>query len=447
VYHKINLPDCAPQLEALTRLARKTIAFGLLNETSIAHSFTGKVKPQNDLAKRLGDAFLQQHGGQRLLAAAKAGFIEYFAADGQEHVGTWLWGKRAIIARPIVELLAIPLDHKQRLLRAFDHDTSLKALFDRTRSARLVYLSHVGNTEHDAAKPYLSYLKNPKYDAAKTLVKRILLSFYEDILADEGVPEAVIEEAEALDHQSFLRSYWKSQRNVRVCPGCDGQGLQLQGNTIRANIDHFLPKSEYPFLAVHPFNLAPFCTDCNQVRKGSKDALAAPGVQGLQDIYHPYIRCAHDDVRVVVEHNAEEQPQIRLLPASEEAQSQARLNSLNYVLDLENFWRGTLCNSPHNENKLEKEIEFIISAATQDERRVSEQYDDVELRRRLAHIAQTLTRYIGDKEYSVATRAYAQWLATDEQAAQRRRRLYFRALGLEENSANPFTATAGKNNS
>ncbi|HEX5692875.1 MAG TPA: hypothetical protein VFX76_22845, partial [Roseiflexaceae bacterium] len=107
MYHKINLPDCAPQLEALTRLARKTIAFGLLNDTTIVEGYTGQIKPQNDLANRLGNAFLQQHGGQRLLSAAKAGFVAYFAADGQEHVGTWLWGKRAIIARPIVELLAI----------------------------------------------------------------------------------------------------------------------------------------------------------------------------------------------------------------------------------------------------------------------------------------------------------------------------------------------------
>jgi hypothetical protein len=424
VYHKINLPDCAAQLMALTQLARKTIAFGLLNDTTIVERYTANVKPQNDLANRLGREFLDRHGGQRLLAAARAEFIQYFAREGQGEVGRWLWKKRVIIAKPIVELLVIPHENKRRLLRVFDHDTSLEPLFNRARAVRLLYRS-----------------TSLKYEAAKTIVKQILLSFYEDILADDGVPGTVLDEVEALDHQSFLRSYRKSQGKIRVCPGCDGQGLQVQGDTIRANIDHFLPKSEYPFLAIHPLNLAPFCTDCNQVRKGSKDALASPGVQSLRDIYHPYVRGAHDDIRVVVTLNNENKLQIRLLPADVDRQSQARLSSLLYVLDLESFWQGTLCNDPRDESQLDIEIERAIRHAFQDEFTAREQFDDAELRNKLTRISQGLIRDIGRLPNSVATHAYAQWLATDEQAAQRRRRLYFRALGLEEGATNPLEPT------
>src|SRR5262249_4296435 len=65
--------------------------------------------------------------------------------------------------------------------------------------------------------------------------------------------------------------------------------------------------------------------------------------------------------------------------------------------------------------------------------------EDLDLeRQRAARISQGMTRDIGKIPYRVATRAYAQWLATDEQAAQRRRRLFTRALGLEEGSANPL---------
>ncbi|MFL5804832.1 MAG: hypothetical protein ACJ8CR_24195, partial [Roseiflexaceae bacterium] len=61
-----------------------------------------------------------------------------------------------------------------------------------------------------------------------------------------------------------------------------------------------------------------------------------------------------------------------------------------------------------------------------------------ELRRKLARISQGMNRDIGSIPYTVATHAYAQWLATDEQVAQRRRRLFTRALGLEEGSKNPL---------
>src|SRR5206468_1305855 len=109
---------------------------------------------QIDLGNRLGELFLHQHGNQPLLAAARTGFIEHFANDGQAHVGTWLWRKRAIIAKPIVELLVIPRGQKQALLRVFDYDTSLEALFKRVKAARLLYRS-----------------TNPKYDAAKAIAR------------------------------------------------------------------------------------------------------------------------------------------------------------------------------------------------------------------------------------------------------------------------------------
>lgn len=220
----------------------------------------------------------------------------------------------------------------------------------------------------------------------------------------------------------------------------------MRGSTIRANIDHFFPKSEYPFLAVHPLNLAPFCTDCNQIRKGSKDALAAPGVRGLHDIYHPYIRGAHNDVRVVVERNGDDKPEIHLLSAADDEQSRARLNSIEHILDLERYWQGTLCDDPHDESLLEAELESFLRNATQDERTAREQYDDAELRKRFARLSQGMARDIGKIPHRVATRAYAQWLATDEQATRWRLRLFARALGLEEGSDNPLDASFQRRN-
>jgi hypothetical protein len=87
----------------------------------------------------------------------------------------------------------------------------------------------------------------------------------------------------------------------------------------------------------------------------------------------------------------------------------------------------------------ETKLEIIRPALQQFlERAAREQYDDADLRGKLARISRGMIRDIGRIPYSVATRAYAQWLATDEQAAQRRLRLFSKALGLEEGSDNPL---------
>lgn len=44
-----------------------------------------------------------------------------------------------------------------------------------------------------------------------------------------------------------------------ICPFC--------GEGVPTTLDHFLPKSEFPFLAVFPCNLVPSCRDCNMEKK------------------------------------------------------------------------------------------------------------------------------------------------------------------------------------
>lgn len=64
--------------------------------------------------------------------------------------------------------------------------------------------------------------------------------------------------------QKRIGGYYDSiMSNVnRICPFC-GEGMPK-------NLDHFLPKSEYPFLAVTPDNLVPSCRDCNMEKNSDK---------------------------------------------------------------------------------------------------------------------------------------------------------------------------------
>lgn len=47
-----------------------------------------------------------------------------------------------------------------------------------------------------------------------------------------------------------------------LCPFC--------GEGVPRNLDHFLPKSNYPFLSVTPENLVPSCRDCNMEKSSIK---------------------------------------------------------------------------------------------------------------------------------------------------------------------------------
>ncbi|WP_338793854.1 hypothetical protein [Bernardetia sp. MNP-M8] len=70
--------------------------------------------------------------------------------------------------------------------------------------------------------------------------------------------------------------------NISVCPYCNRNYIKLveierqekekiEDTVIRIDeLDHFYPKSEYPFLAVSFYNLIPSCKTCNQTFKGTK---------------------------------------------------------------------------------------------------------------------------------------------------------------------------------
>ncbi|WP_066496930.1 hypothetical protein [Abyssisolibacter fermentans] len=65
-----------------------------------------------------------------------------------------------------------------------------------------------------------------------------------------------------------------NELKITTCPYCNRQYIHTyiseHGKT-RADIDHFYPKSKYPFLAVSLYNFIPSCHVCNSSFKGSID--------------------------------------------------------------------------------------------------------------------------------------------------------------------------------
>lgn len=57
---------------------------------------------------------------------------------------------------------------------------------------------------------------------------------------------------------------------ISVCPYCNRSYTSVvdeDGVSVRAEFDHFYPKSDYPILALSLFNLVPACPTCNHLKK------------------------------------------------------------------------------------------------------------------------------------------------------------------------------------
>ena len=71
------------------------------------------------------------------------------------------------------------------------------------------------------------------------------------------------------------RGLWLTkQLNIKTCPYCNAQNTLITEKdygkeVMKFQLDHFFPKSEYPYLSISLYNLIPSCANCN-LTKSSK---------------------------------------------------------------------------------------------------------------------------------------------------------------------------------
>jgi uncharacterized protein (TIGR02646 family) len=71
---------------------------------------------------------------------------------------------------------------------------------------------------------------------------------------------------------------FKIENDIEICPYCDiDSTLSISNN----EIEHFLPKSKYPYLSMNANNLIPSCHACNTIAEGK-------GANVLNPIYAPF---------------------------------------------------------------------------------------------------------------------------------------------------------------
>ena len=98
-----------------------------------------------------------------------------------------------------------------------------------------------------------------------------LIQFYDSLHSKTSFPASFFSDAKAFGRQDFLRAFLEKNHSLYICAICDEVGYYtVARGSIRTDIEHYFPKSIYPHLAIHPYNLIPICGRCNSIH-GDKD--------------------------------------------------------------------------------------------------------------------------------------------------------------------------------
>ena len=230
--------------------------------------------------KRLTDVVILQmrllHYAATTTSPDQAGCANYldrcarFRGRGSQ-IAAWIW-KASSRYSPLKEFAHHPVPYEKLIWS--------KRL---AREALLLLRHPLGPVESHIERTAPSWQK-----AGATFLR----GFYEDLCSSTGFPGYFFSEhnANPFGRQDFLEAFVAANRGLYVCAVCDESGYRttLDDNTY-TDIEHYLPKSRYPHLACHPFNLIPICHLCN-FTKGSADPLVRQSNMrcDLEDIFLPY---------------------------------------------------------------------------------------------------------------------------------------------------------------
>jgi hypothetical protein len=291
--HKINLPACGQRMERILTFQRKVLGYACRDGISwppTTQDFDGEFG--------LAGAWLFK----KMSTKKKTG--ELVVSDLQK-------GLAALVAH-IKNNPGIGA----KILGAFDHDVT----FNKS-AADLAYQFH-----------FIAKLDA----AAQKVLKELMELFYTDLLA-AGFPTAVHGEVGTFDRDAFIAAFEAANPKLHVCPACDGARSDKVDTKVFADADHFLPKSVYPFLSLHPSNLVPLCLDCNRTFKGDRDPIDKHADAPLVNTFHPYVKPALPSIDVNVNRNKEGVAKLEIVDNEQKPPSR-RVNSLNRVFKIERRW-------------------------------------------------------------------------------------------------------------
>lgn len=121
---------------------------------------------------------------------------------------------------------------------------------------------------------------NIKEEAINEDIKFLFADFFYEMFFDYKKIWILIDkkyEKSVFDRNIFHINF-KKENNMEICPYCDiDSTISISNN----EVEHFLPKSRFPFLSMNAYNLIPSCHACNKKPDGK-------GTDVYMPIYSPY---------------------------------------------------------------------------------------------------------------------------------------------------------------
>jgi len=204
-------------------------------------------------------------------------FKEY---DGRSSdIVDWVW-KAKSRKDPFIEFAkGASVREKQSLSVRLCHDAMLLL--------KLFSSSRPSNYLNNSLEPLKTKKSSWQYYGAE-----FLRQFYIE-LTEHTLPYYFFSEnkSDNFARQEFLNEFLAANDHLHVCAICDDSGYYtISRKNVRSEIEHYFPKSIYPHLACHPYNLIPICHMCNAFVHRNVDPLdRKDGTRRrLCDIFLPY---------------------------------------------------------------------------------------------------------------------------------------------------------------
>jgi hypothetical protein len=150
-----------------------------------------------------------------------------------------------------------------------------------------------GDPRHIACGELRNFVRRHDENIATGNVEAIekIISNYEEILKNDGSGPCIdlfLREARRIFNYSYFIgkkvNVWCAYNlcktsKFRMCPYCNQNfafTIMSENGDFRPTLDHYFPKSVYPFLAISLYNLVPSCYTCNSNLKESKNFYKIP---------------------------------------------------------------------------------------------------------------------------------------------------------------------------
>jgi len=125
-----------------------------------------------------------------------------------------------------------------------------------------------------------------KFEGLPLPIRTPIKSLYDNLWGDNKILGYV----KVVNKCGTLKTHFNKFRKTNeysVCPFCGIDGLLCEHDDGRDDYDHYLAKSDYPFISVNFENLFPMCHNCNSKNKGQVDTPFMPNTTVQRPLYYP----------------------------------------------------------------------------------------------------------------------------------------------------------------